>query len=207
MLKNTIKGIVVSAAMFAVAMVVKPNTVYAGCESTYGGGETCIYNKSFEIEKKVRIEGDNEWKDKVVDVEEGETVEFRIKVKNVGEVEVDDMKYEDFLPDEMYRTGGSGLTEYWDNFEPGETVEFKLEAKVDESEYDYENFEKCVVNKAELYYKDAFEGSDTATVCYSNGEKEITELPETGPTSTVGLALSGIGLIAAGTLVKKRKLS
>lgn len=207
MFKNTIKGIVVSASMFAVAMVVKPNTVYAGCESNYGGGETCIYNKSFEIEKKVRIEGENNWKDKVVDVEEGDVVEFRIKVKNVGEVGVDDMKYDDMLPDELKRVGGSGLTEEWDGFDPGEEKTFVIKTEIDEDEFD-ENFDlKCVVNKVELFYKDAFEGSDTATVCYGESDEEITELPETGPTATVGLALSGMALIAAGTLVKKGKLS
>lgn len=206
MLKNTIKGIVVSAAMFAVAMVVKPNTVYAGCESTYGGGETCIYNKSFEIEKKVRLEGDSKWQDKIVDVEEGDVVEFRIKVTNVGEVSVDDMKYDDMLPKEMHRVGGSGLTEYWNDFDPDDEVTYVIKAKIDEDEFD-ENFDlKCVVNKVELFYGDAFEGSDTATVCYGEGD-EITELPETGPTASVGLALSGMALIAAGTLVKKGKLS
>lgn len=204
MFKRTL-GSILTVSAFTLVALINSNTAYAGCESNYGGGETCIYNKSFEIEKKVRIEGDNEWKDKVVDVEEDETVEFRIRVENVGEVGVDDMKYEDFLPDEMERVGGDGLTEYWDGFDPDEEVTFIIEAKVKDSEYDDEDFEKCVVNKVELYYDDAFEGSDTATVCY--GDEEITELPETGPASTVGLALSGLGLIASGTLVKKRKLA
>ncbi len=172
------------------------------CEDTGAYGQTCIYNKSFKVTKYVRIQGDDEWEDKVVDVQEDEVVEFKIKVKNVGEVEVDDMKMEDFLPDEMERVGGSGLTEYWNDFEPGETKTFVIEAEVNDSEYDAENFEKCVVNKVEIEYDGDFEGSDTATVCY--GDVEITELPSTGATSTIALTVAGFGFMIFGALVKKR---
>ena len=190
---------VIFVAFVTVTFVVM-NTSYAFAdESDYGGTE--IKNKSFRIEKEVRVEGDNEWKDKVTDVEEDETVEFRIEVKNVGEVEVDDMKMEDFLPDEMDRVGGDGLTEYWDDFEPGDKVTFKIKAEIDEDEYDRENFDKCIVNKAEIRYDDDFEGSDTATVCYGDGE--ITELPETGAGATV--AFLGICLVLLGVFIKKSK--
>lgn len=198
--KNLTK-IIASTVVVATFALFGVTNVYADCEPTYGGGETCIYNKSFEIEKEVKIEGDNDWKDKVTGVEKGEIVIFRIKIKNVGEVETDDMKMEDFLPDEMERVGGSGLTEYWDDFEPGDTKTFKIEAIVKDSEYEGENFDKCVVNKAELWYDDAFEGADTATVCY--GDEELTELPETGAGST--LALLGTALILSGFVIKKSK--
>ena len=115
------------------------------CEPIYGGGQNCYYNKRFDISKKVRIEGNDEWKDKVTDVEEDDVVEFKVKVKNEGEVEVDHMKMKDSLPDEMERVGGDGLTEYWEDFEPGETKTFIIRAKVNSEEYDRENFEKCVV--------------------------------------------------------------
>ncbi len=173
------------------------------CEPTYGGGEICIYNKRFLITKEVRIQGDSEWKDKVTDVEEGDVVEFRVEIKNKSDEnsdDFDDMKMEDFLPDEMYRVGGSGLTEYWDDFEPGETKKFTIEAKVDSDEYDRDvEFEKCVVNKAEVRWDDEFEGSDTATVCYGNIEP--SELPKTGALSTLGL--SGLGLLITGLLSKR----
>ena len=101
----------------SLAIVANASTAYAQ-ESNYGGPE--IRNKSFRIEKEVRKEGESDWKDKVLDVLEGDVVEFRIEIENVGEVEVDNMKMEDFLPDELYRVGGDGLTEYFDDFEPGE---------------------------------------------------------------------------------------
>ncbi|MBU1970184.1 LPXTG cell wall anchor domain-containing protein, partial [Patescibacteria group bacterium] len=134
----------------------------------------------------------------VTNVEEDEIVEFRIKIKNEGEIEVDDMKMTDKLPKEMERVGGDGLTEYWDDFEPGETETFIIKAKVKDSEYDKKNFDKCVVNKAEVSYDDDHEGSDTATVCYHEGE--LKELPKTGSNSLVygvfGLALTGVGAIS-----------
>ncbi|KKS10203.1 MAG: hypothetical protein UU64_C0007G0016 [candidate division WWE3 bacterium GW2011_GWF2_41_45] len=70
------------------------------------------------------------------------------------------MKMSDSLPDEMDRVGGSGLTEYWDDFEPGETKTFIIEAEIDSDEFDRdEAFDKCIVNKAKVYWGDEFEGS------------------------------------------------
>lgn len=209
MIKNILNKIMISAFITAILAVTYGAQVYAGCTSTYGGGEICIYNKRFEIDKDVRVEEkDDDWEDKVMDVEKDDIVEFRIKIKNRSDEDIDDeadisfdnMKMEDFLPDEMERVGGSGLTEYWDDFEPGETKTFYIEAKVKEEEYDRDvDFEKCVVNKAEVEWDGEFEGSDTATVCY--GDEDVTELPETGSNEIV--ALIGFGLIAAGILVRK----
>lgn len=120
---------------------------------------------------------------------------------NEGDIDFDNMKMSDKLPDELSRTGGSGLTEYWDNFKPGETKTFTIEAKVKSDEYDRsEDFEKCVVNKATVKWDDEFEGSDTATVCYSNSEPK--ELPKTGHESFVTLV--GLGLLASGLLISKK---
>lgn len=171
----------------------------------YGGKE--VLNKSFRIEKSVRVEDehdDDDWFDKVTDVSKEDVVIFKIRIENVGEVTVDDMKYEDFLPDEMERVGGDGLTEYWDDFEPDDKRTFEIKAKVDPDEFDRdEDFEMCVVNKVELTYDDDFEGSDTATVCFTNDEdKEIKELPKTGA-SSLPLALSGFGLITTGGIIRK----
>jgi len=107
----------------------------------------------------------------------------------------------DSLPDELDRVGGDGLTEYWDDFEPGETKTFYIRAKVDSDEYKDDDFEKCVVNKAEVRWDGNYEGSDTVAVCYGN--KEPTELPKTGAVSE--LAIVGIGLLTAGLLLKLSK--
>jgi len=185
-MKLLVKNKIIIAMSALIVGVLVSGTAYAegDCEPTYGGGEKCVFNKSFEIEKEARIGDSGDFKDKVTGVEE------------------DDTKYEDFLPEEMERVGGNGLTEEWNDFEPDERVEFIIKAKIKESEFDRKNFDKCIVNKVELTYKDDFEGSDTATVCYS----EVTDLPETGAGSTVAVTLLGLGLAVAGTL-SKRKIS
>ena len=169
-----------------------------------------MINKRFEIIKEVRLcdsNGENcsDWEDKVTGVEEGDVVEFRVRIKNLSDEEADEfdnMKMKDVLPDEMYRIGGDGLTEYWDNFGDNETKTFKIKAMVDSDEYDVDgDFEKCVVNKASAYWDGNFEGADTATVCY--GDQEPTELPETGASGTV--AVIGSILVFLGFALKKSK--
>ena len=195
------KILFISLLVGALLLVVLPSKVFAAEDGSY----IEIKNKSFELDKKVKKEGGDVWKDKVVDVEEDEIVIFEIEIENVGEVEVDDMRMEDFLPDELERIGGSGLTEYWGNFEPGEKKKFEIEVKIDEDEFDRDiEFEKCIVNKAEVEYDGDFESSDTAIVCYGN--IEIKELPETGATSTAIFTALGLTLIASGVVLKKKEL-
>ena len=193
--KSTAKKLI-ALVIFASFMFLNGASVYAN----YGGGEV---NKRFKITKQVRLEGDNSWKDKVTNVKEGEVVEFKITVENLSDEEADEfdnMKIEDFLPDELFRVGGSGLTEYWDNFGSGEEKKFTIEVKVEFNEYDRDiTFEKCIVNKVELEWDGEFEGSDTATVCYGN--EEPSELPKTGYTST--LAIAGLATLVAGLFAKK----
>lgn len=197
MRKNKIKliGSLITLGLF---VFLSTGTAYAG---QYGEEEE--YNLRFKITKEVRIQGDTEWKDKVTDVDEDDVVEFRIKIRNKSDDPADatdDMKMEDFLPEEMDKVGGSGLTEEWDNFDPKDEKVFIIQAKVDSDEYDRDvEFEKCVVNKAELRWDGEFQGSDTATVCYGNIEP--TELPKTGALSTLGL--TGLGLLVAGLVSKK----
>ncbi|MBD3365759.1 hypothetical protein GF360_00225 [candidate division WWE3 bacterium] len=195
--KKFMKNLIVSIAAVAFLGINANGKVYA---DQYGED---IKNKSFRIEKEVRIKDEGDFEDKLVldSDESDEIIEFRVRIENVGEVETDDMKMEDFLPEEMYRVGGDGLTEYFDDFEPGDVVTFYIDAKIDEDEFDNENFDKCVVNKAELYYDDAFEGADTAIVCY--GDVEVTELPETGFATT--MIPVGLGLMVVGALIKRSR--
>ena len=194
---NILIVLVVSTAILAMS---SPIARAEECTSDGAYGETCVFDREFEIGKKVRIQGDNDssWKDKVIDVPEGKIIEFRIKVTNVGEVEADDMKMEDFLPDELEKTGGAGLTEYWQDFDVDEEKTFIIEARIRSTQFDRtDNFEKCVVNKAKAFHSDDLIGSDTATVCY--GESKITELPKAGATATeimsiVGFASTGVGI-------------
>lgn len=189
------KGIGLVGAL-SVAALAFNGLAFADCEPNGAYGQNCTYTKEFEVDKQVRLDGTDDWKDKII-VKEGEKFEFKITVKNNGEVTVDSMKMIDFLPDEIERIGGDDLVKYWENFEPGESKKFIIEAKVRKSEFDKKNFEKCVVNKAEAYYSDDEVGSGTAVVCY--GDSKPKELPKTGPVDNglvglLGLVSTGLGL-------------
>ena len=186
------------------SIVLLPSKAFAACEPNYGGGETCEYSEEFKITKKVRLQGDNTWKDKVIDVKDGEVIEFRITVENTGETSDDNMKMIDILPDALERIGGAGLTEEWNDFEVDETKTFIIEARIRSVEFDRDNdFEKCVVNKAEAEQDESLIGSDTATVCYGN--EEVTELPETGATATEAMTILGLASTGFGLILKRKK--
>jgi len=180
--------------------------VLATCDSEGAYGETCISEESYDVEKKVRIKGssDASWKDKVTNVKETDTVEFRIQVENTGDEETDDAQTDDTLPSEMTKTGGAGLTENWGDFGAGDTKEFIIESKLKASEFTTTvKFEKCVVNKVDLEVDGDFKGSDTATVCYNNADVEV--LPKTGPLAALPLGISGAVMAALGGLLKRKK--
>ena len=221
LLNKNITRIILGIAIVMVLTLVAPGIVFAEDCDTGAYGDVCIVNKSFEIRKWVKLEGDDTWQNEVTidlddDDEADKKILFKVKVKNrvksddmdVDDLEFDDMKMKDIWPDELDLDKGDSddLTEKWDNFKSGETETFYYEADIEEDEKDRDevNFEKCVVNKAELYYEDDLEGVDDAVVCWKKSEKEdIEELPDTGAPITLGFA--GFGLIALGTLIKKSK--
>ncbi len=202
--KKLILSLAVTAGLLVAGMIAGSSKAFADdCEPNYGGGETCL-EEDFDVEKlaKFEDESDDELRKKVTDVKKGDTVVFRIRVKNTGDTTANDMKMEDFLPDELKRVGGSGLTEYWGDFEPGETETFRIKVQVKDSEFDRDNFDKCVVNVAKAYEDGDKVGSSEASVCYGKGE--ITELPATGPTATVAMTLAGLGMVFGGILAAKK---
>lgn len=186
-----------------IVIALLPSRVFAACEPEGAYGQTCVFNKTFELEKKTRLEDENTWKDKVIDVKEGEVIEFKITIKNAGDISVDDMRFEDILPDELEKISGN-LTEEWNDFKVGEKKTFIIKARIRKVEFDRtDNFEKCVVNKAKVEFDGTLEGADTATVCYGDGD--ITELPETGPTAVMAMTILGLTSTSLGLVLKRKK--
>ncbi|OGC68655.1 hypothetical protein A2415_02280 [candidate division WWE3 bacterium RIFOXYC1_FULL_39_7] len=220
--KDTKKLIAVTG-LFAVALVLSTVSVSAEeCDTTYGGGETCIINKSFKIRKWVKLEGDETWREEVTidlndDDENDKEIYFKIEVTNnvtsddvdVDDMEFDDMKMKDILPDELKldKDSEDEPEENWDNFKAGDKKTFYLTVKLKDKERERDGtFHKCAINKAELYFDGDFEGADDAAVCWKRGDKEkIKELPKTGTPIETGIA--GAGLIVLGALIKKSKKS
>ena len=204
---NKLKKFILPSIVLASLLVAGRIDVLADvdCEPVYGGGEECDFDRSFRITKEVRRLGEEDWDSdgKVHNIKKDQIVEFRVTIKNKGDITTDDMKMKDILPDEMERVGGSGLTEYFEDFEPGDEKEFIIEAKVRDEEFDREgDFEDCVTNKAEVYFDKNFEGSAKASVCFGKGE--ISELPKTGAETGIISTVAGFGLVALGTLLKKK---
>jgi LPXTG-motif cell wall-anchored protein len=219
-MKKLLKINLIVLVAFVLYFSLANRTAFA-CDENYGGGETCIVNKSFNIDKDVKFEDedDDEYSDKVyVDLtdkdERSRTIVFRITIKNttssedtdVEDMEFDKMKMLDDLPDELKRVGGSGLSEYFDNFNPGEKKTFYIKVRLTDDELDKDGeFEKCVVNVAKVYYDSKKEGESAATVCYSN--TDLKELPKTGGETPLVLGSVGLGIASIGSLafLKKRK--
>jgi LPXTG-motif cell wall-anchored protein/uncharacterized repeat protein (TIGR01451 family) len=201
MIKNKLFVNLIVLVIFSVGFT---GRVFA--DSIYGGGE--VVNKSFRIEKHVRFVDNGTWKDKITGVTEGRVFEFRIKITNTGELKTNDMSVKDIFPSELEIVEGdfsaTDLIKKFEDFKPGDVEEYTFLAKVKNNQFDREDdFEKCVVNKAEVSYKDKFEGSDTATVCYGKGE--VAELPKTGAGATLGVTLAGMSLIFAGFFSKRKR--
>lgn len=177
------------------------------CTPRYGGGEECVYNKRFSLEKKVKRDGesDSKYKDKIGDLEPGDKVVFRIIAKNTGDFKVDKVEIEDTLPKEFKKISGETEWEIED-FKPGEEVEFSFKAKVVDEEELGLNKEICVVNTVELFYKDDLENSDTATVCINTPVittiKVEKELPKDGANFSLNLVVV-TSLIFTGLLLRK----
>jgi len=192
------KFIVLAVALLVSMVQLSITSSTAVYADSYGGRTK---ERFVGVSKGVRIEGESDFEDKITDVEKYEVIEFRIKVKNTGNSTLNDMKMHDYLPDELVQIGDSGLTEYWDGFDEDETKKFYIKVKVKDEEYDRKNFEKCVVNKVEIERDGDEMASDTATVCYGDGE--VSELPETGVDSPQVLGFIGLALVITGLLMRK----
>lgn len=205
--KNLITTIVFLVAILIAQKALKP-VFAADCETNYGGNKICT-TKKVHIKKSVRVcdkNGSNcsEWSDKVINVTKNDLVQFKIVVYNDSSDNadsLDNMSMKDALPSELTRTGGDSLKEYWDNFKTGTSKKFIIDAKVNASEFDRKDFDKCVVNEAFVYRDKKLKDSADATVCYNN--RKPTELPKTGANGTV--ALIGVGLVLAGIVINSSK--
>jgi len=157
--------------------------------------------KDVSISKKVRLEGQDRWDDKISDVSEDDIIEFKIKVENKSgnnTSAIDDLKMEDKLPDELEKINGS-LTVYWDDFDHDEDKTFIIKAKVRASEFEGD-VDKCVDNKAIVLIDGDEEDEAEATVCYAN--VELAELPDTG--AGTNITIFSLGVLLLGLYYRKQ---
>lgn len=156
------------------------------CFDNYGREIPCpSKNISFTIEKVSNKER----------IQEREEVTFTITVKNVGEVEVNEVRIRDFLPSELERVEGD-IEWTLNGFAPGETEELQVTARAKDQVVGMGS-EKQVTNIARL----EFEGismEDEADVIIFEGDVSGVqdEMPKVLPATASGDDWYWMGLVA-----------
>jgi len=169
--------------------------VNAECSGSYGSG-SCS-NSGYNLTKRVSVK-DESGKQKITGIKKGQVFKYTFNVENKTN-ETKTLKLIDNLPKELERVNGIGFTEEV-KLEKNSSVKLYMEVKVKDSEFENKsNFEKCVVNTAELYKDGSKKESSSATVCY--GEGVANTLPETGANEI--FALIGLVLASAGIVIRK----
>lgn len=168
----------------------------ASCSGSYYGSSSCS-DSGFDLTKKVSFK-DEEAKQKLTGVKKGDVFKYTFKIENKTD-ETKTLKLIDNLPNELERVAGIGFTEEV-TLGKKSSVKLVMEVKVKDSEFENKkDFEKCVVNTAQLYKDGAKKESSSATVCY--GEGIAKTLPETGPNDI--FAVVGLILATAGVVIRK----
>ncbi|MCA9391999.1 DUF11 domain-containing protein [candidate division WWE3 bacterium] len=160
------------------------------------------------IEKMVRKSGDTKWS-KMVTVGPNDSVEFRIKIKNLGDYTLNNVKVGDVLPEHLELTSEASA---WtiNNLAPQDEVTLTLTAAVNADGLKA-GTTTTVVNTASATYGNAYKNSDSAKVNIKTPKGQVLgdvdQLPDTGLFSNmiVGVILVGLLLAAifynAGTIL------
>lgn len=195
--------VVLGVSLYTVNKLVFANS----CERTYGGGKEC--DRSLKITKEVskdqdKLNKNKDYSDSIIlkSNERNKLVTFRIEVENKGDVDEEDLKVIDKLPEVFEKVEGA-LTEEIERIDNGDKITYYITVRVKSSAFDEG---RCVVNEVRLRGDMNDEGgdetidTDTATVCFG---REITQLPKTGNEEAVVATLLGFGLIATGFGLRK----
>ena len=190
------------------------------CTTQYGGGQKCENvdeNADLSIDKRVYNPDDREFENHVEANDyvfsAGETVEFKITIKNTGDVTYKEVKLTDELPDFVefkdFTGGDDGdyengkITWKFKDFKKGDTETVKFTVKIvgaAKLPNDSGNMQLTNVTRVEGTRKDNGEKDKNADFArfYVALKGKITKLPEAGAVSNVVAGL----LIAAGFGIK-----
>lgn len=196
--------------------ILLPTSVFAGvrCETQYGGGETCIRTGEVQIDKKVWTAADGLWVDNTGPnrpFKVGEEVLFKLRIKNVGDETLNNVRVTDSLPAYLTHVAGE-LNFNLGSLAPGQAHERDIRAKV-VSQLPIDQGLICdnrTTNVAEVNADGGKHDKDSAQVCVDHRVKGVTPtpvvgkgkgIPKTGPELLLGL-LPIIG--GAGYLIKNK---
>lgn len=218
------KNIALLTAVFvitAVSMLFAQNAKAEKCVTIYGGGEKCVSEDAkLKVEKSVWNPEKKDWQDHIGSKEHkfdaNDKIQFRIRVKNTGDVEIKDINLEDHLPSFVrYKDGdGEGKKDdtrvEFDKFDlkPGESKEFEFTAKVADDGILPKDDNICLTNVAKAEGKRADNDKEEDAIDYANfcielpkvkGKEAPKALPKTGidlipGALAMGLVFVGFGL-------------
>lgn len=204
-----------STAVLMVLLSVKPVFASVRCETQYGGNQVCVTTGALQINKKVFNPRKSDFVDNIFlpsqDTENGykfktgvEVITFKITVKNIGDNTLHNVTVTDTLPQYLFLTGETPSIFKFTYLNPGESQEMTVKARVvAESQLVAES---CVPNVADANSDEGEHDRDTAQVCVGKGVLGVTNLPKTGPESSIlVLSLSAISALAGFAFVKKSK--
>lgn len=198
----------------------------SNCQVVYGGGEVCPESVQFSLDKKVLSPnkggsyvdnlGFNDAK-----FQPGNTVAFKIIVKNTGEKTIEKLNIVDTLPANTVFTSGSASYNASNN-----TVSYTID-KLDPNAVNERTFVAtianadklpkdqgviCLTNKVAATDKNGNTASDNAAFCIEKAVMNpkvfesvpVKSIPNTGPEMLALLGLIPAGI--AGLLLRKKKL-
>lgn len=186
-----IKLVLATILAFSGAFLFTPNLSFAAirCETQYGGGQTCVKTGNIQVNKQVKeITGNDthEWRDNLVHVTSDkffkpqDLVEYRIKVKNVGDVDFATVILTDTLPSQLELVEGS-LSQELKNLKVNEEREIFIKAKVKNADQLGNSNTNCdIANTAKAVSGDQSD-QDTAKVCVQKFPETAKALPKAGP--------------------------
>lgn len=213
-MKNLILSLIIT--LIAVFTFVPQVIAKEICTTQYGGGQKCENideDADISIDKEIYNIDDRQFEDHI-DASDyvfkaSETIEFRIEIKNKGDVTYKKVELTDTLPDFVKFkdfTGGKDgkhengkLTWEFDNFKKGEskTVKFTVSV-VDKSKLPNDTGNMQLTNVARVEGERADNKDNDKDADYSRFyvglEGKITKLPEAGATSNV---IAGLFICAA----------
>jgi len=223
--------------MFGLAQNARAETI---CWETYGGGEECIEvdeNSKLKVDKTIWNPKSETWEDHISSSDGSypynfsaeQTITFRIKVENTGDVKIKNIKLKDILPSYVRYKDGDGYgtddntKAEFDHFDldVGESKTFVFNANVADDGVLPNDDKLCLTNVAEAKGERDDNGDKEESVDYANfclnlpqvhGKEIIETLPTTGFDSSqatkdmarnVAIITTSLGLISLGYGIKK----
>jgi uncharacterized repeat protein (TIGR01451 family) len=207
-MNKSLKAIIISLSLVSLAMAIasRPSLVKA----QYGTGEE---ERQVIIDKKVKPVNSDKWYDNLPQVNTAfapeDLVDFKIILKNSGDVDLENLNIIDNLPDYVkpifnpgeYKEDEKKITWTIKKISTGETQEFNIRVQIGKAENISQTKPFCLVNKAGVQ-KDGQElDNDTAQFCIEPRILAKT-FPETG-FNMVFATLVALVTVAAGVLIRK----